>query len=217
MSLSPSAPSGAAFDFEQLAPAPPRRERPPSIEEAHSRAQQIVMRAEAEAERVRAEARQQGFAEGMVAGRAELRAVAEPIVEALSNSIDELRALQANAADILEREAVVLAMEVAEKVVAGAIAVEPERVLDVIRGALRALVERERVVLMVNPEDLAIVREGLDELAGSLGGMEHVEVQEERRVSRGGAVVRTTIGEVDARIETKLARAKAAVEAAITS
>jgi flagellar biosynthesis/type III secretory pathway protein FliH len=101
--------------------------------------------------------------------------------------------------------------------VAGAVEVEPERVLDVIRGALRALVERERVVIQVNPEDLAIVREGLDELAGSLGGMEHVEVQEERRVARGGAVVRTSVGEVDAKIRTKLDRAQAAVEAQLRS
>jgi flagellar biosynthesis/type III secretory pathway protein FliH len=201
-----------AFDFEQLAPAPVRK-RPPTMEEATSRAREIVARAEAEADRIRNEARQQGFAEGHVAGRAELRAAAEPIVDALSTSVDELRELQANAADIIEAEAVVLAIEVAEKVVAGTIEIEPERVLDVIRGALRAIVERERVVLLVNPDDLAIVREGLDELRGSLGGMEHIEVQEERRVSRGGAVVRTTVGEIDARVQTKLARAKSAVEA----
>ena len=213
MSSSLSA-ADAAFDFEQLAPAP-QRQRMPTAGEAGLRAREIIARAEAEAERIRNEARQQGFAEGHVAGRADLRAAAEPVVQALSSSVDALRELQANAADIVEREAVVLAMEVAEKVVAGAIAVEPDRVLDVIRGALRAIVERERVVLMVNPEDLAIVREGLDELAGSLGGMGHVEVQEERRVARGGAVVRTTVGEVDARIQTKLDRAREAVEAAL--
>jgi flagellar assembly protein FliH len=216
MSSSPEAAVDAAFDFEQLA-APPVRERAMSVEQAKSRAQSIVARAEAEADRIRNEARQEGYAEGMVAGRADLRATAEPIVDALSQAIDELRALQLKAADLIEREAVVLAMEVAEKVVAGAIEVDPERVLDVIRGALRALVERERVVIHVNPEDLAIVREGLDELAGSLGGMEHVEVQEERRVQRGGAVVRTSVGEVDAKIRTKLDRAKAAVEEQLRS
>jgi flagellar biosynthesis/type III secretory pathway protein FliH len=201
----------AAFDFAQLAPAPPQQ-RPPSMLEAQSRAQAIVARAEAEAERIRNEARQQGFAEGMVAGRDQLRSLAEPVVDALSQAVEELRELQGNAADIVERDAVVLAMEIAEKVVAGALDVEPERVLDVVRGALRAIVERERIVIQVNPEDLGIMREGLDELAGSLGGIEHVEVQEERRVKRGGAVVRTSVGEIDANITTKLERARAAVE-----
>lgn len=210
MSSSPSA-SEAAFDFEQLTPAP-REERPASVEAAQSRAQIVVARAEAEAERIRNEARQQGYAEGMVAGRSELRALAEPVVESLSSAVEELRALQEEAVAMVERDAVILAMEIAEKVVAGAIAVEPERVLDVVKGALRAIVERERIVIQVNPEDLAIMREGLDELAGSLGGIEHVEVQEERRVDRGGAVVRTSVGEIDARIATKLDRARAAVE-----
>lgn len=210
MSSSPSA-SEAAFDFEQLTPAP-REERPASVEAAQSRAQIVVARAEAEAERIRNEARQQGYAEGMVAGRSELRALAEPIVESLSSAVEELRALQEEAAAMVERDAVILAMEIAEKVVSGAVAVEPERVLDVVKGALRAIVERERIVIQVNPEDLAIMREGLDELAGSLGGIEHVEVQEERRVDRGGAVVRTSVGEIDARIATKLDRARVAVE-----
>ena len=114
---------------------------------------------------------------------------------------------------MVERDAVMLAMEVAEKVVAGAIAVEPERVLDVVRGALRAIVERERIVILVNPEDLAIIREGLDELAGSLGGIEHVEVQEERRLGRGGAIVRTPDAEIDADLRTKLERAREAIVA----
>ena len=210
MSSSPRA-ADAAFDFEQLAPAPQKR-KPVSVEEARSRAQVIVARAEAEAERIRNEARQQGFAEGMVSGRDQLRETAEPIVDALSHAVGELRELQGAAADQVERDAVLLAMEIAEKVVAGAIAVEPERVLDVVRGALRAIVERERIVILVNPEDLAIMREGLDELAGSLGGIEHVEVQEERRVKRGGALVRTGVGEIDANISTKLQRAREAVE-----
>jgi flagellar biosynthesis/type III secretory pathway protein FliH len=201
----------AAYDFEQLAPSP-RRQRPTSVAEAQSHATAIVARAEAEAERIRNEARQEGFAEGMVTGREQLRALAEPVVDALSQAVEELRVLRGDAADIVEQEAVVLAMEIAEKVVAGALNVEPERVLDVVRGALRAIVERERIVIQVNPEDLGILREGLDELAGSLGGIEHVEVQEERRVKRGGAVVRTSVGEIDANITTKLERARAAVE-----
>src|ERR671932_548048 len=108
MSSSPSAAAGAAFDFEQLAPAP-HTEAPPTAREAQTRAQSIVAAAHAEADRIRNEARQEGYAEGMVAGRADLRATAEPVVDALSHAIEELRALQLRAADLVEREAVVLA------------------------------------------------------------------------------------------------------------
>jgi flagellar assembly protein FliH len=42
--------------------------------------------------------------------------------------------------------------------------------------------------------------------------MEHCDVQAERRVHRGGAIVRTVEGEVDATLETKLARAREVLE-----
>jgi flagellar assembly protein FliH len=41
-----------------------------------------------------------------------------------------------------------------------------------------------------------------------LGGIDSCDVQAERRVSRGGAVVRTVEGEIDATLETKLSRAR---------
>ena len=209
--MSPTAPpSGSAFDFEQLSP-PPRVEKPRSMDDAHDRARAIVAAAEAQAAAIRDQARRDGHAEGVAAGRDELRQLGGPAVQALTEAAARVRDLEAQTADALERQAVVLAMDIAEKVVAGAIDVEPERVLDVVRGALRAIVERERIVIQVNPDDLEIVRGALAELTGALGGIEHVEVQEERRVQRGGAVVRTVVGEVDANIRTKLDRAREAV------
>ena len=55
----------------------------------------------------------------------------------------------------------------------------------------------------------------MEELKGSLGGIEHCEVQSERRVGRGGCIVRTPVGDVDARVETKLERASEVVAAAL--
>ena len=93
-----------------------------------------------------------------------------------------------------------------------AIAVEPERVADAVRGALRRLVERDRVLVLVNPDDLDVVREHADALVAELGGIEHLGVEADRRVGRGGAIVRTGEGEVDATLETKLGRAREVVE-----
>lgn len=201
----------AEVDFEQLTPPPPR-EPAPSLETASQQARALVAAAEAEAARIRAEAHAAGQAEGFAAARQEALAAMTPAVHALSQAATTLGELQGEAADRVEAQAVDLAIKIAEKVVAGAVAAQPERLLDVVRGALRTIVERERVILLVHPEDLDLMRASVSEVTGSLGGMEHIEVQEERRVHRGGAIVRTAIGEVDARLETKLERARAAVE-----
>jgi flagellar assembly protein FliH len=125
----------------------------------------------------------------------------------LESAHAELLALRDATAEAVERDAVELAVQLAEKIVAGALAVEPERVLDVVRGALRRLAERRRVTVLVHPDDLELVRSAAAGFAAELGGIEHCEVQAERRLSRGGAVVRTDEGQVDASIETQLARA----------
>ena len=93
------------------------------------------------------------------------------------------------------------------------VAAQPELVVEVVRGALRGIIERARVTVLVNPDDLELVRDAAIGLQAALGGIEHLEVQAERRVGRGGAVVRHPEGEVDASLETKLERARELVEA----
>jgi flagellar assembly protein FliH len=103
---------------------------------------------------------------------------------------------------------VVLGLRIAEQAMGAAIDVDPDRVVDTVRGALRRLTERDRVTILVNPEDMDTVRAATTQLMSGLGGIESCDVQAERRVSRGGAVVRTAEGEVDASLETKLSRAR---------
>jgi flagellar biosynthesis/type III secretory pathway protein FliH len=123
-----------------------------------------------------------------------------------------VHAEQVAATERLERSAVELGLSLAEKVLAGALAVEPERVVESVRGALRGLVERGRITVLVNPLDLELVSAAMDDLRASLGGIEHMIVEAERRVARGGCVVRTQDGDVDAGVDTKLARAREVIE-----
>ena len=85
------------------------------------------------------------------------------------------------------------------------------RELDAARRVHRNLVERERVTVLVNPDDLELVRVAADDLRAGLGGIGHCEIQAERRVGAGGAIVRYTEGEIDATMLTKLERAREVV------
>ena len=80
------------------------------------------------------------------------------------------------------------------------------------RGALRRLAERRRVTILVNPDDLEIVRSATDSFVTTLGGIEHCEVQAERRITCGGAIVRTEEGQIDSQVNTQLVRARELVE-----
>jgi len=206
--------TSAEFSFEAL--EAPVDLAVPGTPAAHAEADAVMAalaKAESDAAGLRAAAREEGLQEG----RDEALAALTPGLEALAQAAEAVQADQYARAERLEAHAVDLALFLAEKVIGGALAVQPERVVEAVRGALRGIVERERVTVLVHPEDLELVRDAMDDVRASLGGIEHCEVQAERRVSRGGAVVRTPEGDVDARVEIKLQRAREVVEAALSS
>jgi flagellar assembly protein FliH len=165
----------------------------------------------AEAEAARAAGHEAGFQAGLAEAHAQM-AAGVAALEAATAAVDAERERVATA---VEGAAVELALRIAEQALAAAVAARPEVVVDVVRGALRRLVERDRVTILVHPDDLELVRAASEALAAELGGMAHCDVQAERRVARGGAIVRTVEGEVDATLPTKLARAREALEAAL--
>jgi flagellar assembly protein FliH len=197
------------FDFAPLAAAPVAiaHDRDTAVEAAAG----VLASAHAQAGAIRALAHAEGLAAGREAAVAELA----PAAAALEEGARALRAEAALAADRLEVQAVDLALFLAEKVVGAAVAAHPQLVVEAVRGALRALVERERVTVLVHPEDLELVRGAMGGVTATLGGIEHCEVQAERRVARGGAVVRTPDGDVDARLDVKLQRAREVFDAAL--
>jgi flagellar assembly protein FliH len=156
--------------------------------------------------------REQSYEEGFAAGIAQAQSQLDGPAAALAGAAEQLQAMRADAAASVEADAVDLALRIAEQAIGAAIAADPELVVEAVRGALRRLVERDRVLILVNPDDLELVRDHVARLVGELGGIEHCEVQAERRVRPGGAIVRTSEGEVDATLETKLARAREVLE-----
>ncbi|MDA0161971.1 FliH/SctL family protein [Solirubrobacter ginsenosidimutans] len=197
----------AEFDFKALEPlAPPRA--PVSDAEA---VLDVLAEAREDAERIREEARNEGYA----SGRSDAIASLEPALAALTQAIADVRAQQAEMATELERRAVELGLALSKKIVGVTLGLEPEKVVGAVEMALRGIVERDRITVLVNPDDLEIVREAMDGLRASLGGIEHCIVEAERRVARGGCIVRTPVGDVDARVETKLERAGEVVAAAL--
>ena len=202
----PSQAGTATYAFEQLhAPAG----------SAHS-AGDVLSAALAEAEQVRAQAWAAGEADGRAAGLAAARAEAEPALSALGAAVQAVEQLRDHLISELELDAVELAFGLCEQVIAGVLSVEPERVVDVARNALRHLADRRQVTLVVNPDDLVVMTDSVEQLQASLGGIEHLAVQSDRRVARGGAIARTDAGEIDSGIETQLQKARDIVIAALT-
>jgi len=177
----------SSFEFPELAVPRPAEEQ--------------LEAAEAQREAELRAAQAAGYEEGVAAGRAEVSGAAR----ALAAAAAELGEARGRAADEAEPVAVELALQIAGKVLGGALEARPELVLEVARGALRRLTEPLPATLLVNPEDADLVRDSLTELSSEHGG--ELQVRGDRRVERGGCVVSTKAGEIDAQISAQLERA----------
>ncbi|MGH2895848.1 MAG: FliH/SctL family protein, partial [Solirubrobacteraceae bacterium] len=135
----------------------------------------------------------------------------EPTLHAVGDAAQALDAIRDQVASELEHDAVTLALRLAEQIIAGAIEVAPERIVDIAAVALRRIRDRQHVTLVVNPADLELMSDAVTRLQSELGGIEHLNVQSDRRVGRGGVLARTDEGEIDASIETQLSRAREVV------
>ena len=197
----------ASYAFQQL-DAPP----PGSAEDIAD----VLSAVRAEADRIREEARAAGEAEGRAAGIAAAQEAAQPALAALAAAAGAVNELRIQLAAEAEQDAVDLALRIAEQILAGAIEVQPERVVDVARNALRHLIDRRQVTLVVNPADLELVSDSVENLTSQLGGIEHLSVQADRRVGRGGAIARTEAGDIDAALPPQLARAREIAMAALS-
>jgi flagellar assembly protein FliH len=196
-----------SYPLEQFDPAAPP---PPPQTPAR-----VLAEAQAEASRIRELARAEGEAEGRREGREQGRAEVQSAAHALARALEEQQRSAERQAAALERDAVELALALAGKVLAGALDAEPERVLDVVAGALRRAADRRHVTIVVDPADIDVVRDALEDLQAGAGGVEDCELQADRRVGAGGAIVRTRESEIDATVLTQLERAREVVRAVL--
>lgn len=199
----PAAAVAAPYAFRQL-----EQPRPVSLRDLED----PIAEARAEADAIRAQARAEGYADGQAAAQAAALPPLQAALAALQQATDGVERVRAETAAAVERDAIELSLQLAEKIVAGAIAVDTDRIVDVVRGSLRRLAERRRVTILVHPDDLETVRAATESFITGLGGIEHCKVQAERRISPGGAIVRTEEGQIDAQVNTQLVRARELVE-----
>jgi len=142
------------------------------------------------------EARRQGYEAGLQQARSAMEQETrrlQQLAESLGSALD---ALDFRLAD----QVLNLALDVAKQVVAGELAARPERILDVVRLALRQMAETTREArLLLNPEDAHLVRPILSDLLDK----SRLRIIEDVRIVRGGCLIETPQGDLDATLQTR--------------
>ena len=176
-------------------PAAPRAPQP--VERSGPQAGPSATDAQAELH----SARERGLGEGMRAAETAYRTKLARL-DALTATLGEERR---EFFDRVEPEVVRLASAIAEKIIGEEMELRPERVVDLVREAMKRLRDREALRIRLSPQDLDLVKEARDDLIGSVDGVRKLEFVEDRRVDRGGCVIESENGTLDARVKTQMA------------
>lgn len=169
--------------------------------EARDRARAIVAEAEDQAARTREAAeveRDEVLRAAAEAGREDARAHA-------AAGLAGTAAARGRRLEALEGEVAAVALEVARTIVGEALALRPELVVALARRALERVRSRREIALRVHPDDAPLVQAALPRLAALLERSPGLTLREDPGLCRGGVVVETETGRVDARVEAQLA------------
>jgi flagellar assembly protein FliH len=174
------------------------------VSEAEKRVAELESTAGSRLESAEREAAKKGRAEGREEGYKEGVAEAERLVGRLHIILD--RAMDKRAEILAETEAQVveLVLLVAKKVVKVISENQKSVVVQNIQQALRKLKTKSDVIVRVNLADLQLSTEHVKDFVQMTENAKKLQIVEDSTVDRGGCVIETDFGEIDARIASQL-------------
>jgi flagellar assembly protein FliH len=110
-----------------------------------------------------------------------------------------------------EEQIIMLAIAIAEKIINQEVATSKEIILSVLKGALKNIAETDGMKIRLNPQDFHYMMEVKKDFLQSFDGLHNVVLEEDTSIKRGGAIVETMFGEVDARLESQIKEIHAAM------
>ena len=133
--------------------------------------------------------------EQLIRQRAEVMELQTGVLAALRNVVPQVTR-------DCERTLIALAMEVAQKLVAG-MPVSAEMIEASVRESIAQVEDGAEFSVQVHPEDLASLERINSPLLLPQGGRERIRFHGSAQVTRGGCIVQTRFGLIDGRRETK--------------
>jgi flagellar assembly protein FliH len=150
---------------------------------------------------------EEAFKKGLEQGRTEMKAAQEEqiknAVAAFEASIQEMHRVRQQDIKCLESEIVRLALAITKKIIGH----ETEHravVQHVVEQALGKVNDTRQLVIKINPQDLNTIQDLQQDLMPTDDLKAVFRIEADEGIKRGGCVIETKLGDVDARIEKQL-------------
>ena len=174
------------------------------IEKGRFEAEKIIKEAELKASEIEHEAYRRGHEsgrdEGYKDGQSEVMRLIDRLATVLAKAID-VRDEIVNSSEKLMTDIILM---IARKVIKDEIVERREVVINNIKESIKRIKDTARIDIRVNFADLDMTTAHKDEIIKMMETLKKINIYEDSRVERGGCIIETDIGAVDARISTQL-------------
>jgi flagellar assembly protein FliH len=150
---------------------------------------------------VEMKAYESGFRQGEKAGMEIAEKKVEAMMRRYSEAVLELGREKSNLYAQVEREVVKLALAVAKKIVHREIQADKEIIQTLVKVAMSHVAEKTAVTVHLHPLDYNFILERKAELSQNDRAGGEISLLADKSIERGGCLVRTECGDIDARID----------------
>jgi flagellar biosynthesis/type III secretory pathway protein FliH len=158
----------------------------------------------------------EGFAAGEKAGHDKAKAVFDAEIAKLKSQTEayfkQLEDSKSAMLHGLEHVLLRLCLELTKKIVSCELTTNREIITATIKKALSMIADRENILIRVSPGDMETASGNKDFLSSVTERLERVRIEEDARISKGGCIIESNSGMVDARLGVQLEEVAAMVE-----
>ena len=170
------------------------------VYDAKTHAANIVLEAQREAQEIKAKA-QQDYQRSIDDGR---RQGYEAGTTEAAQLLAEARALREKLVRDTEPQLIKLALKVAEKIIGHELDHNKDEIAQIVGNALETVRQQRDIIVRVHPTDLKNLEAAKPQLIARLGRAKDIDLRGDQTIKRGGCIIDTEIGTIDAQLETQL-------------
>lgn len=150
------------------------------------------------------EAYNEGFAKGEREALELGKRMTEPLLTSLRKAVSELEEVKKEICFNAEKETVELALAIAKKIVSHEISTNKNLILNVVKEALKKVEDHDKINIKINPLDYEACRNAEYEISDLIDNTQGITFEEDEKIGRGGCIIETNLGDIDARIEKQI-------------
>jgi flagellar assembly protein FliH len=178
------------------------------LDQAQSVAEEIINKAQVEADTIKKDAFQSGYNNGINDAKKEVEEVIWNITQVFTNALNQLSAVKDELLKNAENDIIELTLAMSRKLVCSELRENPDLITDVIKEAIKIARTDDEIIIRINPNDRIFLEQNAKELmdylkSATFNPTAKIILEDDQTMTQGGCVVITDTNVVDMSFESR--------------